>query len=583
MEPLSPDPSVVVGRYFHTKSDEMGDIHEMFSGHPSPPHKAESWSHSQPKIKRQAFLQELDEFNRKLDQLSRSRRHQIDFDVRDCEWAKVFDKLVEAKETVARRLERDKTWLSKGGIVLTKMSNMFQPVLQAIPDELCFLHGGLALVLHLAKGRDKIKGEIINVFEDVMYAFAAAGNAAEHTSGDIGLIEELDRLRLSLFKTIPTLIDILLPGNIVRTAVAPFRTAEAQPLLETLGVDIKRVNQRAKIITDHLHSDAAKITKDHVEEIHDSVRDLHVMQQDIFDRINESLAGQDGLAKMLSDAVKVFHYHRTKKSRRGRSSPGTRENHSAGTPDFKSVATLLLILDTDHHHLNRDLHFVRRQSKEFDLQSKHAAAAIFKNTNFHRWMTSDDSDLLHIEGRLDGCYGKTSPISYFCATFVDKMQNMPPQAHTLVLNFFCGQHVASNDPLRGPRGLLRALVAQSLRPWDHISLDELDLGALGGPNHDAISTSDLCALLHFVIRQIPVTCTVYCVIDNVNQLEREEWADDFWFLMGTLGNIVAGEGGENLKPHARFKVIITSPGRSQWLRGDQAVNVNNHVLVGDRG
>lgn len=137
----------------------------------------------------------------------------MDFDVKNCEWAKVIAKLMEAKSAVSQRLERDKTWLSKGGVVLTKMSAMFQPALQAIPDELCILHGGLALVLHLAKGRDRIKGDIVNTFEDLTYTFAAAGNAVEFTNSDHRLNVALDGLRLTLLETIPPLIHILNPKN----------------------------------------------------------------------------------------------------------------------------------------------------------------------------------------------------------------------------------------------------------------------------------------------------------------------------------------------------------------------------------
>lgn len=85
---------------------------------------------------------------------------------------------------------------------------------------------------------------------------------------------------------------------------APFRTAQAERLLDTIRLDIKRVQQRATALTDRLHSRAAQKTEDHMESIHESVRDLHAMQQDIRDMVNDALAGQDGLAKMLSDAVK---------------------------------------------------------------------------------------------------------------------------------------------------------------------------------------------------------------------------------------------------------------------------------------
>ena len=87
-------------------------------------------------------------FSAYLDQVSRERSIGFDQDVNGCEWSHALEKLQAANEAVASRMERDKTFLSKGAHVLTTMSNMLQPGLQAIPDELCILHGGLALLFH---------------------------------------------------------------------------------------------------------------------------------------------------------------------------------------------------------------------------------------------------------------------------------------------------------------------------------------------------------------------------------------------------------------------------------------------------
>jgi len=110
-------------------------------------------------------------------------------------------------------MELDETWWSKGGMWLADFSSL-SPALQAIPDDLCFLHGGLALVLHLAKAREATKRNIVNTFEGVTFALAGAGNAVEHSEDDPQLYDALGILRITLFKTLPPLISILVPEKL---------------------------------------------------------------------------------------------------------------------------------------------------------------------------------------------------------------------------------------------------------------------------------------------------------------------------------------------------------------------------------
>ena len=152
------------------------------------------------------------EFNRYLEQVSREVH--VDFEIQNCQWSDVLDKLIDAQEALGKRMERDKTFLSKGGMVLADLSTLLQPGLQLIPDELCFLHGSLALVIHLAKNRDKSKRDIIDTIEDVTTSLAYAGVAAEDYPEEERLYDALDRLRLTLSDNIPSLIRILVPDSV---------------------------------------------------------------------------------------------------------------------------------------------------------------------------------------------------------------------------------------------------------------------------------------------------------------------------------------------------------------------------------
>lgn len=224
------------------------------------------------------------------------------FDVRHCTWADVLEKLQDADEAVAQRMNRDLTSWSKGGAVLSDMSTMFQPALQAIPDELCFLHGGLALVLHLAKGREKAKRDIVDAFEEVAHTFAIARSSIEHFPTDARLRAALYQLRSTLFDAIPSLVNILVPPRLLGRLAAPFRTFQSDRLVDSIRNDTKRVQNRARALTDHHQNESTK----QVTKIHDGVvglqEDLQELHQEMQVMVKYALASQDGMAKMLSDA-----------------------------------------------------------------------------------------------------------------------------------------------------------------------------------------------------------------------------------------------------------------------------------------
>ncbi|KAK1832537.1 hypothetical protein QBC39DRAFT_68307 [Podospora conica] len=577
------DSAKLVTEYLQARSGQLAEMHDAFDDKPIPPMpvlRVDSMDTLEPWEKTENFLAELKKFNQYMDEVSREVN--VGFDVRNCGWSDVLGKMKDANSAIARRMERDKTLWTKGAMVLTDISNLLQPALQAIPDELHLLHGGLALIFHLAKSRTKSKRDIIDTFEEVISSLAAAGNALEDTPEDPRLHDALNRLRLTLLETIPSLINVMMPEKLLSRVAALVKFPTADRLLQVIRTDARRVEMRAKTLGDQLTSEASKITKNHVEEMHDDILGIQDQQQRILDLVRCSLTSQDGLANMFREVVGEFNFNRN----RPRTSSGS--TIRAHSPSLFSVttspvadnqfATLKIILDVPTEHVFRDLNYVRRQEREFDQRSKNTAAAIFTNRIFLRWMNNTQSDLIYLDGRLDKDFGsKTSPISYFCALFAHQLKEGPHS--TVTLSFFCGQHVASNDTLRGPRGLLRSLIVQALRVWPLVSLDDPDLASLAGAtSHEMVPMEQLCLLFYVIIGQIPPHYTVLCIVDDVNRLERDEWQDDYWLVMRMLEDMVKKGGNE-----APFKVMMTSPARSRFLRGDREVQQDHRILVSDTG
>jgi len=364
-----------------------------------------------------------------------------------------------------------------------------------------------------------------------------------------------------------------------------FQSTTAERLLDLLRTDAKRVELRARTLNEQHTNKAAMITNKHVEDIHIGVRDLNeqvndmdLKQDAIKNMVMSALEGQEGMCKMFADVMALFEYNQSQKgnpasttafSARAYSPSATSPESAVGAEN--KLANLQLILGVDDKHSSKDINYIRRQSQEFDTKSKSATAAIFLNKNFQRWTVNPTSDLIYLDGRPERTYNKTSPISYFCAQLASRYKEGPYT--TITLFFFCGQHVRSDDALAGPRGVMRSLISQVLRARPKFDLEGLDLTSLDG-THNSIPFGDLCHLFQLLVGQLPPSYTVYCIIDDINRLERDQWNRDYRALINMLYAMVGDSGP------LCFKVVITSPARSKWL-GE--VSSEQRVLVQEGG
>jgi hypothetical protein len=176
--------------------------------------------------------------------------------------------------------------------------------------------------------------------------------------------------------------------------------------------------------------------------------------------------------------------------------------------------------------------------------------------NFKRWFNSQRSALL-VNGSFDsGAWNKISPLSVFCATFATSLVGME---RGIVLHFFCGQHLTPDDDLRGPRGLIRSLIAQLLLypstfyPNANFIVRQNVYQACS--NHDIAA---LCYAFELLVMQYPLDTSIFCIIDNVSAFET---TDNGWDakLRCVLDTIKLLTKPSYLGP--AVKVLITSPSK----------------------
>lgn len=223
-----------------------------------------------------------------------------------------------------------------------------------------------------------------------------------------------------------------------------------------------------------------------------------------------------------------------------------------------SPEQLMAILQVPPDQEIRDLEFVLKQSREFDSNSMSCGATIIANPRFQNWLVTSETGLLYVEGQLDSSkFGKTSPISYFSANLAQLFMATPV---SIVIQFFCGQHVACNNEMQGPQGLIRSFLAQLLQHWNEGASLGIDLADFTS-EHEGISMETLCQIFEILLKQVPKSSTVFCIIDDLAQFEREKWDEDYWHFLRMLGFLVMNQDSS-----VRFKVLLTTSTKSKRLQ-----------------
>jgi hypothetical protein len=86
-----------------------------------------------------------------LEQYRQIEGHNLHFNPTKCTWAEVVEELNKAHLAAYSREQRDKTFRGRVGKSFKTASKIIQPAVEALPDELGILHGGLAVVFNVSR------------------------------------------------------------------------------------------------------------------------------------------------------------------------------------------------------------------------------------------------------------------------------------------------------------------------------------------------------------------------------------------------------------------------------------------------
>jgi hypothetical protein len=236
----------------------------------------------------------------------------------------------------------------------------------------------------------------------------------------------------------------------------------------------------------------------------------------------------------------------------------------------------VLYLNVPHAQALQDQKYVLRQGAKIDGKVKAHAYGLIHTEAFRRWCDLRHSDLLLVNGNLDTRdMGRLSPMTYMCASLTEVFREVVGGGGLVTLQFFCGEHTASNDALAGPIGMIRCLMEQLVVQCQHLNPAmgiEVGDGTLAGLQHHRAEA--LCDAFGRVLRQLPPDSVTVCIIDAVSMVERSQWAEEYDVVLRCLTHLADADYASASGPH--FKLFLTSPSKSRWtarLRPEQRVEL----------
>jgi hypothetical protein len=200
-----------------------------------------------------------------------------------------------------------------------------------------------------------------------------------------------------------------------------------------------------------------------------------------------------------------------------------------------------------------DLKKVLNSASDIIYSDRARAQQMIQTRQFRAWIVSPVSAKLLVHGDFDNP-SKLSAFSILAATVSQGFKASPG---IISLVFFCGQHLW-NDEFHGGNFMIRSLTAQLVQQFPFPSIHPpSDMSA----HHiETTTVPQICRLFVYLISQLPPNITVFCIIDGINEYEREEYIhgvdDVIYELMG-----VVDKGSR-----AKFKLLLLSPRPTTLVR-----------------
>lgn len=233
---------------------------------------------------------------------------------------------------------------------------------------------------------------------------------------------------------------------------------------------------------------------------------------------------------------------------------------------YISQPALRCILDVSDIHLT-DIAFITDTESRLPAKERAQAEQIMTQNVWRQWFVSPASAKLLVHWDASKIHGGISPLSGVCVTMSQALAMHP---RFISLLWFAGRH--DNRRTMGDfvheNAMLRSLIDQLLRQFD------FDMRFFPYPIDPSLAQAQLLILLEWLIRNLPQSRTLCCVIDGVVILERDEyWGES----LPVLSKLVQLVNDPSVAVHIKLVLMSTPPTsivRDTFEKENLILNVN---------
>lgn len=207
---------------------------------------------------------------------------------------------------------------------------------------------------------------------------------------------------------------------------------------------------------------------------------------------------------------------------------------------------------------DRDMQHTQEKQEQIPIHDRAIAESLISIPRFREWMVVATSRKLFVHG-VSASNRPISSLSVFCSTFSQALRQNP---RFISLVYFCGLHAEYEDPHAGPLSMMMSFVAQLILQGDFDTTFLHNYVDISWAEYDEEpDMDDLCALVKWLVGQLPVETTVFCVIDGVNAYEKDSYVRDLVDGLACILDLTI-----DMDIQATVKILVTSPSRTLEVR-----------------
>ncbi|KAF3054786.1 hypothetical protein GL218_07411 [Daldinia childiae] len=439
--------------------------------------------------------------------------------------------------------------------------------------------GAVKVLLAAYRNAAEVRGEISTGFDDMGDGFATIDFYVTVFPNDQNIIKAAEKVVLAVLKAVEQAIGFFTSHQITRAGSAVLKGTEYQRELRDRLCEVKNCINELDIQGERSHKYQNDLANQQNQEEHKITQNflrLDVRNQFYFFlKISEQLHD----IKRQNEVIISFQ-----------------SRSCSPQPVLPQIETLdevweaLQIPDIDHI----DLNYITKKAGSLPFEDRGRAEQVVDTRQFKQWMLSDKhwiysgnqwvrlSQNNDVSGRtmkllVHGDYDSNDNISPFSVLCASLMGILRSQKNFISLVFFCGRHL-DGDESPGSLAMIRSLVGQLLQQSpsypsglaQHVSMQDVRGG----------DVQELCKLFGCLIRQLPSTVTVFCVIDGIGFYEREQYKDD---MEEILVFILSLAEDEEQGVDTAIKLFLTSPQPTRYVRAvfQEGVSLLNMAAVPD--